>query len=161
MIKRKVGICPKCPDGSAPTILIAGQCQNHYWFEKNNKQKKKSEPDPTPVGPWFDYHNSSCVWVCENCGAILNPFTPKVASSCQAHIIPKKLFPSVKNVLENHLVLGGLHQPCTCHGQYDSSWLNATKMPVFEKAKQRFIKFAHLIHPSEYKNLPEELLTLM
>lgn len=158
MIKRKVGICPKCPVGSAPTILIAGQCQNHYWFEKNNSKKKTSKPDLTPVGPWFDYHNNRYNWNCENCNTLLNPYSPQVASSCQAHILPKKLFDSVKNVLENHMLLGGMFQECHCHKLYDSNWANAADMPIFKTAIIRFKSFYHLIHPSEHKFLPQQFL---
>lgn len=159
MIKRKVGICPKCPPGSSPRGLISGLCQFHYWLSRQQiKSRKPKAEDKTPLGPWFDYHNNRYNWNCENCNILLNPYSPQVASSCQAHILPKKLFDSVKNVLENHMLLGGMFQECHCHKKFDSSWETAAEMPVFQTAIIRVKSFYHLIHPSEYKFLPQQLL---
>jgi hypothetical protein len=162
MIKRKFGICIDCPSDSPDRLLISDRCNIHYWKNRNkiHNQKKelilKNKPDENKtISDYFFYHNKNNNWICENCGTKLFPFDIKSASSCQAHILPKNIFPSVRSVIDNHLTLGGLYQNCFCHERYDSSWERAAGMKVFTLAKERFLKFKHLIHQDELKRLPE------
>lgn len=163
MIKPKYGHCIDCGPGSPERYLTAGRCQTHYWQNRTviNAAKRKERQVRTglPInsdvlGLWFDFHNEQSRWICENCGLRLQPFSPQVRSSCQAHIVPKEHFKSVRGCLDNHLLLGGLHQACHCHADYDANWEKAEGMSVFTIATERFIKFKHLILPSEYKYLP-------
>lgn len=161
MRKNKIGSCKICPPGSPQTSIISGMCQKHYWESRNKVSKKRSlQRNPEQVeeskalGQYYEHHNANSNWICENCNDRLFIFSPQEASSCQAHILPKELFPSVAAVLDNHMLLGGLFQGCTCHKQYDSSWSKAESMPVFPLAVERFMKFKHLISPDEYKKLP-------
>lgn len=173
MIGYKKGICPQCgPDSKIQSLYAKGLCYNHYW-QSINKQSaaKKNSPkslvnqnlnqtDKQELQEYFLYHVKHSGTTCENCNSRLFYPTTTIAFSCQAHIVPKSLFPSVKANIHNHLTLGGLFQPCSCHGQYDSSWENAQKMPVFEIAKSRFLLFKHLIAKPEVKKLPEPFYNL-
>lgn len=168
MLKLKTGICIDCPSGSPAKTLKAGRCQFHYKqhrFKISQDRIKKRNPnlqkEQDDLGKWFQHHNTHNNWICENCGTILNPFCPEATSSCQAHILPKSIFKSVKSVLANHMTLGGLWQPCKCHADFDSSWERAEGMQVFTLAKERFLTFKHLIHPSEYKSLPDPFYKLI
>lgn len=160
MIKPKFGKCIDCPPGTPERYLIAKRCHNHYWQHRQSisigktKANKKEDPLRKGLYAWFEYHTTHNNWICENCGVTLNPISPKVASSCQAHILPKKHFKSVQGVLENHMTLGDLQQSCFCHDDYDSNWQKAQAMPVFKIATERFMRFKHLILPQEAKNLP-------
>ncbi len=160
MLKPKYGVCIDCPPGTPPRFLTAGRCQTHYWNHRRQISAEKSRNrnsdllKPNILGVWFDFHNSNNLWICENCGINLNPYNPEIRSSCQAHILPKEHFKSVMGVLDNHMTLGGLHQPCFCHSSYDSNWSKAVSMAVFPIAIERFMKFKHLILPQEVRRLP-------
>jgi hypothetical protein len=72
-----------------------------------------------------------------------------------AHILPKKLFPSVSTHPMNYLILkmwGGTH------ARYDLSWESAQKMKVWPLAVDRFLQFANQIADNEMKYLPNCLL---
>lgn len=168
MLKLKQGICIDCPPGSSPKFLTAGRCQTHYWQHRRliaASKKRQSETisqSKEALGIWFDYHNRNNNWICENCGTVLSPYSPKAASSCQAHILPKSKFKSVQSVLENHMTLGDpVFQNCGCHDDYDATWERAEGMKVFTLAKERFLTFKHLIDKSELKSLPDPFKKLM
>jgi hypothetical protein len=173
MIKFKTGICPLCGPNSKPQPLYAkGLCSNHYWYKntqeklsKKNSQKslvnqKLNQSGLTLLQEYYVYHIDHAKGRCENCGEPLTYPNEKIAISCQAHIVPKEYFQSVEANIYNHLELGGLYQKCACHGQYDTNWMNAEKMPVFELAKTRFLLFKNDIARSELKRLPECFLKL-
>lgn len=160
MVKPKFGKCIDCPPDKPERYLIAGRCHNHYWQQRRlvsmgkSKERKEADPSRKTLYAWFEYHTTHNNWICENCGEELHPYSPKVASSCQAHILPKEHFKSVQGVLENHMTLGDLQLSCFCHDEYDSNWKNAQAMPVFKIATERFLRFKHLILPQEVKKLP-------
>lgn len=166
----KSGICIDCPPHKGIQLLYSkDRCNNHYWFNiqqlaLQKKIAKKSLVNQNPnqdLNKWFQYHIEHGLMVCENCGETLIYFDQNTAYSCQAHILPKYLFPSIKTNIHNQLTLGGLIQKCCCHGQYDSCWKNAESMPVFETAKKRFLLFKKNIAEPELMLLPETFLKLL
>ncbi len=106
---------------------------------------------------WMEYHIAEAEvhgWQCENCGSHIDGYNEEAVYGAQAHILPKNHFGSVKNVIENHMLLNRFS--CQCHGQYDSNWLNASKMPIFRKAWHVVNdKLRHLLNPEELRRLPE------
>lgn len=87
---------------------------------------------------------------CENCGksirSQLNSKDTWVWRASIAHCLPKKTFISISTHVHNYMIL------CmACHGQYDSSWLNAQKMPCFAIAKKKYQLFKNLITESKTK----------
>lgn len=183
MIKFKTGKCVDCdPNLPEQPLYSMGRCCTHYWIfraaeneSKKNAKNRVVNPNSEDVNTqtlakikkdelqnWFSYHIEHSAPICENCGEPLYYPDKTIAISCQAHILPKKptLFPSVAGNLNNHLVLGGLYQNCSCHGQFDSSWRNAERMPVFKIAIERFLIFKPFIAESELKSLPYPFINL-
>lgn len=176
----KTGSCRLCPpDRGAQLLYSMGLCYMHYWSDNRNKaaenkrnslkkntleslvNQESNQNTALTLKDWFIYHINHSGRRCENCDHQLYFALPKAAYSCQAHILPKSVFPSVSTHLHNHLTLGGLFQKCTCHGQFDSNWKNAEKMPVIEIAKTRFLLFKDFISENELRRLPEPFLKLL
>jgi len=171
MANYKTAICKKCGPNSQPKLIYAaGLCYTCYWLELKLRSFKKSlakknspkvlvnqninQIEKKGLQNWFLHHINNSGSTCENCGLPLNFMNNTIAFSCQAHILPKSIFKSVKANIYNHLTLGGLFQNCNCHGQYDTNWMNAEKMPVFSLAIERFVLFKNDIEKSELKSLP-------
>lgn len=100
---------------------------------------------------WFNFHMEISTKRCENCGTSLQHYNRLDWFGCQAHILPKSLFPSVATNLNNHMVL------CkwgSCHGDFDSSWQKAQSMAVFQLAKERYKLFEKEIAIEEIRKIP-------
>ncbi len=134
------GKCPCCGEWNCMVEVEAKK--KTYTIPKVSKkakeQKVSSESETRALEAWFEYHQLKAKEkpICENCGKNieyqLNSDEGWIWKSSHAHIFPKKTFHSVKTNLNNHLLLCKL-----CHGQFDSSWLNAQKMKVWPIAKAR------------------------
>lgn len=170
-IIRKWGQCPDCPPGSPDRPLISGRCKSHYWiFRANQKKFAKNGEDNQilqkigfqTLTEYYNFHISRAendlFWICENCKTTIYTAGFKSKLSCQAHILPKKLFPSVKTHPENHMLLGGLFSDCGCHNIYDNSWLKASKMSVFTLAIKKFNTFKMYLSEKEISILPEPFI---
>lgn len=173
MMKFKTGKCKMCAPNRGEQLLYAkGLCHFHYWnttnkatLAKKNTQNRLVNPisqnvDSLTLVEYFNYHIQQDDPSCDNCGIPLIFYNRNIAISCQAHIVPKEFFKSVMSNIHNHLTLGGLNQKCKCHGQYDSNWKNAQKMPVIEIVKTKFLLFKNDIAKSEIRRLPEFLKAL-
>lgn len=119
---------------------------------------------------WFEYHTNHSRPICTECGRkeewLLLPEFIQIWRACQAHIFPKKkgAFKSLRGNLDNHIVLfpswGGLL--CGHHGEYDSSWYNATTMKVWPIVEKIFLeKLYPVMHPNERRLIPEQLQKLI
>lgn len=133
------------------------------------KQDKKAGVN-LDLAAWFEYHMTHSEPVCAECGMradwLLELQYAEIWKACQAHIMPKKkgAFPSLRAVLENHIVLfpswGG--HLCGCHGFYDSNWYNASTMKIWPHVEQVFVnKLYRLIPKEEHKRIPEPLIKLI
>lgn len=72
-----------------------------------------------------------------------------------AHCLPKSDFPSVATNPLNYMILkmwGGTH------GQYDSSWENASKMKVWKHCCKIFNILYPLLTPEEKRKLPDVII---
>lgn len=114
----------------------------------------------TKLNEWFINQRKVALMgdmLCENCGcSVANQLNSKdewVWRGTFAHLIPKSKYRSVSTEPNNRLIL------ClnSCHGQYDSSWDNARKMPVFGLALARFRTFRDKVKESTTK-LPHEFM---
>jgi len=115
---------------------------------------------------FFAYHMKHSVPVCDECGMeaswLLDPIYEKVWRACHHHVLPKRktMFPSLRDNLQNHMVLfpsfGG--KLCGCHGFAESSWYNASTMKTWPKMVQIFIDLYPSIPQTEWKSIPEILL---
>lgn len=170
-----LGECQKCQTGKKVPIIGKREnalCQYHYRIQLQLKSKNKSksknvvktkfsdeDQEVTELARWFNVKMMTSEPVCENCDLFIFISSQKHWHGCQAHVLPKSLFPSVATHPDNHMVLDWYG--CNCHGQFDSSWLNASKMLIFPTAFERFLKFESLIAQDERKNIPEVFLKEM
>lgn len=132
------GKCNCC--GSWNTIVESEVTPKKYSIPKVSEKKKLKDslPSGAELENWFEMQKKKALLnpFCENCGTnILHQLESEeqwVWKSSHAHIFPKKTFKSIMTHEDNHLLLCRL-----CHGQFDSSWTNASKMKVWEIAKVR------------------------
>jgi hypothetical protein len=167
------------------TNKIAGKSQYQYWNDLRRKSAKKSMSKPKDIeklkkqksammqrahekmkekkapkkirlDKWFDHWFRHCHTRCEECNEPINKFDPLELRSVQAHILPKKTFDSVCDVIENHATLG---VRCGCHYKFDKSWLAASSMKIWPVIIERFKTFEHLIAPEERRKIPDVFFT--
>lgn len=104
---------------------------------------------------FFEYHKEfiDVHSTCENCKQhIYWILGESYWRSIFAHVLPKKHFKSI--ALDNDNVL---YLCLTCHSQYDSSWLNASKMNIWDKAKGIIKGLLPKIAKTELKHLPNQI----
>ena len=148
--------------------------QKHFQRNLNDNEKKnlrklqKTDANIEMVEnvgllDWFLEGMKSEV-VCENCGAS-NPNLKlekykKQWRSCQAHLLPKRHFISIRTHPLNRMVLGtGYSGLCNCHDEFDSNWDKASKMNIFKEVVRRFKILYPLIPQVEHKYIPQQLLS--
>lgn len=148
-------VCTSCQANHVQWYGRCSKCNSWNTIEEVAPKNTKSDLDI-----FFEFarqhalDNNLCH--CENCGkSIRNQLNSKdmwVWRASIAHCLPKKTFVSISTHVHNYMLL------ClACHGQYDSSWHNAMKMPVFKIAKTKFKLFKGSITEPLGK-LPEELI---
>lgn len=143
------GKCNCC--GSWNTIVESEVTPKKYSIPKVSEKKKLKDslPSGAELENWFEKQKKKALLnpFCENCGTnILHQLESEeqwVWKSSHAHIFPKKTFKSIMTHEDNHLLLCRL-----CHGQFDSSWTNASKMKVWAIAKYRAQKLLSSITES-------------
>jgi len=151
MIKSKAKISYSCSGCGANHVQWHGKCHfcNSWNTISESVRDMKSDLDI-----FFDFarahslENGLCK--CENCGtSVRNQLNSKdtwLWRGAIAHVLPKKTFISISNHAHNYMIL------ClACHGQYDSSWKNASKMPCFAIAKKKYQLFKGCITESKTK----------
>lgn len=135
----------------------------------NDTKKDKSGQEVAEINSqrqlsvWFIERMEKLPPKCENCGAekesLKLPRNGRRWKSCQAHLLPKRHFDSLKTHPLNGMVLGsGYSGLCHCHDFYDSSWEKAAKMPIWEEVVRRFLIMYPLIPQEEYQFIPPQLL---
>lgn len=123
-----------------------------YAGNKLMKEKKLAAGE-SEQELWYLMQMNSNERVCDNCGLSLAHYNDWAWRGSQHHIIdksPTNGCPSIACHPLNNLVLGYY----CCHGQWHTSYMNSAKMPVFEKAKEKFLLFKSAIIESELKKLP-------
>lgn len=141
----------KCHCGAWNTIVKSEVTPKKYSIPKVSEKKKLKDllHKGDELDNWFEKQHKLALLnpFCENCGTNilhqLNSEEQWVWKSSHAHIFPKKTFKSINIHKDNHLLLCRL-----CHGQFDSSWVNASKMKVWSIAKDRAQKLLPYITES-------------
>ena len=95
--------------------------------------------------------------VCDNCGKSLEHYNDWAWRSSQNHIVDKSPLNGCPSVATHPLNCNVLGMWC-CHGQWGTSFLNQSKMPCFEVAKEKFQLFKDDIAPNELKKVNPYLL---
>ncbi len=154
-IQDRIDFCIECTDGIKKP-LIAGRCKAfHYpryrkqiaYQKANQRQKEIVQSDKHKLNieqdldleNWFDMVAGEIRKhpYCMECGSFIPQQFYRHAS---AHILAKKIFPSVATNPNNFLILGA---SCGCHHRFDNGAMQ--EMNVFEEAVRRFAIFAPLV----------------
>lgn len=121
-------------------------------LKRNQKQPTEQDAE---LDQWYDEKIASCNWICQNCNKNVYASAYIFQKACQAHLLCKKLFPSIKTHPRNHAVLGGV---CGCHYAWDSDWERAQKMFVWPTLKEIIItELIGCLPADEYRKLPDVL----
>jgi len=150
-----------------PVISGKGYCMQHIPQEVKEKlQSKRKEYQKRmtknasisrnihkaqkndDLANWFKEKMDKSVRVCENCGASLKHYNASDWLGCQHHVLEKSLFHTTATNPLNHLVLG----KWCCHSQWHTSMSNASKMPIFAKAKDIVIQLYPLLTQEEKRD---------
>lgn len=148
---------------------ISAQISKNLHRVANDKENTKRGQESAKINPqgqqslWFIDRMDRFQPKCENCGAekaILKlPKFGRQWKSCQAHLLPKRHFESLKTHPLNGMVLGsGYSGLCHCHDNYDASWEKAAKMNIWDEVVRRFLIMYPLITPEEHQYIPPQLL---
>lgn len=157
------GKCSKCPSSARSGLLIGGYCHHHYAnsddvVERSEAPKiekaKIAAAKLKTLDAWFKEQIAKCPSNCENCGKSIIIPADMTKKAAIAHILPKKLFASVKTNDNNRLFLCLI-----CHTNFDNRGNDhAASMPVAKLARERFALFKDSIAENEKKNIPAYLV---
>lgn len=155
-----------------PMNVIAQEKANKSKLSPTTKSKikglgsKEDKSSYDSLDRWFKERMKTCEVKCENCGATSfwleqnKDLKGKARwKSCQAHLLPKRHFESIMTHPLNGMVLGsGFSGLCNCHDNYDRSWMQASKMSIWDEVVRRFRILYPLIKEEEYQFIPDVLL---
>lgn len=104
---------------------------------------------------WYVLKKHEMTGVCieGDCKNMTNKYNNEYFKWSIAHVVPKKLIPSVATHPENWLELCWQH-----HSEYDSNFEKASKMQCFAEAKRKFQLFKDLIPPEQLRKVNPHLL---
>lgn len=149
----------KKKDTSSTPYKIPQKSAKKIASEKSEKEKRGDRE--TELQQWYANIMATEKPVCWETGDKINTDEKKVKNKPDgwhgsiAHILPKKIFPSVATHPLNYTILkmwGGTH------AKYDLSWESASKMKVWPRVVERFLKIYPSIADNEKKYLPDVLL---
>jgi hypothetical protein len=122
---------------------------------KIEQDKELRNGDDTELQKWYAKIMQHETPVCWETGQKIDIRDKMGWQGSIAHCLPKGLFPSVATHPMNYMILkmwGGTH------GQYDSSWENASKMKVWKYACEIFNVLYPLLTKEEKAKLPDIIL---
>jgi len=124
-------------------------------IKKEAEEKELRGGGNTELQQWYAKIMQCAVPICWETGERINTQDIMGWHGSIAHILDKHNFPSVQTHPQNYMILkmwGGTH------GQYDSSWENASKMKVWRYA----VKIINILYPlltrEEKAKLPDIIL---
>lgn len=128
------------------------------------KEGKKA-PGPkvreTPEGEksledWFREGDRLATGKCRHCGGKSCKGDPLYYKHSQAHILPKRLFPSVAAHPDNRIELCFWNN--NCHGNFDNGILDIIDLNCFDEVIEKFIGMYPAIDPKERRHIPDALI---
>lgn len=136
------------------TYVIPKKSAKKIAQEKREKESRIPDED-TELQKWYAKIMQEEEGKCWETGQKINKQDKLGWHGSIAHVLDKANYPSVKTHPLNYMILsmwGGTH------GQYDSSWENASKMKVWSYA----IKVINLLYPllkqEEKRRLPDVII---
>ncbi len=160
----RVGPCLECGSQLPQPLNEDGLC---YWHQRHSRTAAKKgivrhiglsrtiqpvSAEDLDLQNFYRRHVSRMAGRCQECDAPIMVMNYKIAKSALAHILPKKIFHSVRTHDLNLLELGGA---CGCHDKWDKDWSSAADMKVFTVAAERFLLFYPSIAQEERGDIPE------
>ena len=151
-LQRKLGLAAPLPAKKErkPIAKVSKKKQEEMRVEKEGRNGAE-----TGLQKWYAEIMKKEEPICWETGHKINKNDKFAWQGSIAHVLSKKLFPSVATHPHNYLILemyGG------AHGQYDSSWKNAQRMKVWKIALERFIMIEPDIALGERKYIPDCLM---
>jgi len=146
----KLGLLPK------EAVAKKRKPLNKVSPKKAAEQKNTSRiGDETELQKWYKWIMNSESPICWETGEKIDKRDIMGWHGSIAHILDKGNYPSVATHPQNYMILkmwGGTH------GQYDSSWENASKMKVWKHCCKIFNVLYPLLTREEKAKLPDVIL---
>lgn len=124
-------------------------------IEQEAAERQERGEQETELQKWYSHIMQTEHPVCWETGEKIDTRDVKGWHGSIAHALPKIQFPSVATHPKNYLILkmwGGTH------GQYDSSWENASRMKVWPIACEVFNQLYPLLSADEKRRLPDVIV---
>lgn len=104
---------------------------------------------------WFLDQRKLMTGICQHCGGVTEKKNDNTFHFSIAHILPKKLFPSVATHLLNRIEL--CYYGNSCHTNFDNYFLDMTDLNCWDTVVERFVAMYPEIAVSERRLIPEVL----
>lgn len=128
--------------------------------EKKAPGKKEMKPTASPEGftlaEWFLERRKEMTGKCKHCGGRSCKHDDLFYKHSIAHILPKRLFPSVATHPDNWIELCFWEK--NCHGNYDNGMLDLMQLNCFDEIIEKFIRMYSAIDKKERRNIPDVLM---
>lgn len=124
-------------------------------MQQEKSEKSAKQGSETDLQKWYAKIMKQENPICWETGEKIDTRDVKGWHGSIAHALPKSQFPSVATHPKNYLILkmwGGVH------GQYDSSWENASRMKVWPVACEIFNALYLVLTPEERRRLPDVII---
>jgi len=121
------------------------------------KKGKPAEKDNKgDLEQWFLDGDRMATGKCKNCGGRTCKGDTLFYKHSQAHILPKRLFPSVATHGLNRIELCFWEN--NCHGNMDNGTLDLMDMNCFDEIIEKFVAMYPDIAPEERRHIPDVLM---
>lgn len=120
--------------------------------------RKKIDPseDQPDLDQWFKDRDREATGKCRHCGGRTCKGDPLYYKHSIAHLLPKRLFPSVAAHPDNWIELCFWEK--NCHGNLDAGTLDLIDLHCFDEVIEKFVKIYPSIAPKERRHIPDVLL---
>src|SRR5665213_3050718 len=110
-----------------------------YQIPKVSKKKamENSGASDETIWPWFLERRKEMTGKCQHCGGKTERYNDKMFHFSVAHILPKKLFDSVKTHPLNFIEF--CYYGNSCHSNFDNFMLDITDLNCFDLVIERFV----------------------
>lgn len=122
---------------------------------KKTKQEAGGKDDIT-LSEWFADRHKEMTGKCKHCGGRTCKNDSLFFKHSIAHILPKRLFPSVATHPDNWIELCFWER--NCHGNMDNGILDLIDMHCWDEIVEKFIRIYPAIDPKERRHIPDILL---
>lgn len=122
-------------------------------------KKPKAEGDEKQelsLTEWFLERRKEMTGKCKHCGAVSCKNDNLFFKHSIAHILPKRLFPSVATHPDNWIELCFWSK--NCHGNFDNGILDMIDLHCFDEVIEKFIRIYPAIDNKERRHIPDILL---